>query len=304
MGPPTLWQHFRQVLGRAVRETGQALDRVALKTAMLAVTKHDYYDDPVIYEDFLSRHRHQFPLLWSGKPIVHPEVAYVAPCSTLIGSVYIGPGSSVWYGAVLRADECQNSEAFKKDNDSAEIWELPESRFRDRIDHHGGGIFIGENTNIQDNCIITSRVDHCKIGNGVTIGHLAQIHSATVGDYSLIGMGSILLEGSVVESEAFVAAGAVVAPGEVVKSGELWLGNPARKLRDLTAEQREKLRYQSSEYVGVATTHQDVMLLGGNLSESLLEESPKAEESSSESGQEQRVEQEPEPEDLKVGSGR
>ena len=312
MGPPTMLQHVRQVLGRAVRETGQALDRVAIKMASLAVTKHSFYDDPVIYEDFLSRHRHQFPLVWSGKPVVHPKVAYVAPCSTLIGSVNIGPGSSVWYGAVLRADECLNAESFNKNDDeeSGEVWELSESRFRDRLDHHGGGIFIGENSNIQDNCIITSRVDHCRIGDGVTIGHCSQIHSAKVGDYSLIGMGSILLEGAVVESEAFVAAGAVVGSGQVVKAGELWVGNPARKLRDLTAEQRENLRYQSSEYVNVATTHQDVMLLGGNLTESMLEEPPELEKSSSEIGQEQQqseqgssVQEEAE-EELKVSSGR
>jgi carbonic anhydrase/acetyltransferase-like protein (isoleucine patch superfamily) len=232
---PSVIQHIRQTIGRALRETGQALDRLGVKTAMFSATKHDYYDDPVIFEDHLSRHRHQFPMMWSGRPLISQDVAFLAPCSTLIGSVRIGANSSVWYGAVLRADECLNAD------EEEEEWEVKESRYRDRIDHHGGGIFIGDDTNIQDGCIITSRVNHCKLGNGVTVGHLAQIHSATVEDFCLIGMGSILQEGVLVETEAFIAAGAVVPAGQVVKSGELWIGNPARKLRDLTLQEREKL---------------------------------------------------------------
>lgn len=169
----------------------------------------------------------------------------------------------MWYKAVLRADECANAE-------NAETFELEDDRHSERIDHHGGGIFIGENTNIQDGCIVTARENHCKIGNGVTVGHLAQIHSATVEDFCLIGMGSIIQPGAVIETESFVAAGAVIGPGQRVKSGELWVGNPGRKLRDLTPQQREKLHYQSSEYVGVAHTQKQVMNLGGNLSGEFL----------------------------------
>jgi len=278
MGPPTLWQHLRQVVGRAMRETGQSVDRLGIKTTSLAITQHEFYDDPVKYEDHLSRHRHQFPLLSAGRPVVHPEVAYLAPCSTLIGSVRIGKNSSVWYGAVLRADYCENAESFKKSDEEIleqekEQWKLEENRFSDRPFHHGGGIYIGENTNIQDGCIITARSDHCKIGNGVTVGHLAQIHSATIEDFCLIGMGAVINEGAVIESEAFIAAGAVIKPEALIKSGELWVGNPARKIRDLTYEQRQKLHYQSSEYVLVATEQQVIMQLGGNLSQTMFQES-------------------------------
>jgi carbonic anhydrase/acetyltransferase-like protein (isoleucine patch superfamily) len=271
---PTLIQHVRQILGRAVRETGQALDRLALRTAAAATTKHDYHDDPCLFEDHLSRHRQQMPLLWSGKPVVHPDVAYLAPCSTLIGSVFVGPGSSIWYGAVLRADECLNAEAFRLDHTNSkdlvtdenlhekEPWRLST---KDHDHHHGGAIFIGANSNVQDGCILTSRVGHTLIGKGVTIGHLAQIHSATVDDYCLIGMGSIIREGAHIETESFVAAGAVVGPGQVVRSGELWVGNPARKLKDLSEKERQRLHYQSSEYVAVATGQHGVMELGGNV---------------------------------------
>jgi carbonic anhydrase/acetyltransferase-like protein (isoleucine patch superfamily) len=132
-------------------------------------------------------------------------------------------------------------------NDDVEPWQLKDHRFVDGSHSVGGAIYIGENSNVQDGCIVTSRLSHTVIGNGVTIGHLAQIHSSTVNDYSLIGMGSVLLEGTVVEEEAFVAAGAVVPPKTTISSGELWVGNPARKLRDLTEKERAKLHYQASE---------------------------------------------------------
>lgn len=275
MGPPTLWQYARQILGRAFRETGQALDRVGVKAAMLAVTPHHYYDDPVIYEDHLSRHRHLFPLLQSGRPLISSEAAYLAPCSTLIGSVVVGKGSSIWYGAVIRGDYGLNAESFRKVYDvedpengqPLEPWALDEHRFKHRMDHHGGGVFIGEDTNVQDGCVITARSEHTVIGDGVTIGHLAQLHSCRVGSFALIGMGSVVNAGCVIEDEAFVAAGAVLPQNTVVHAGELWVGNPARKVRDLTAEQRQKLHYQSSEYVTVATQHQAVQALGGNVDE-------------------------------------
>jgi UDP-3-O-[3-hydroxymyristoyl] glucosamine N-acyltransferase len=83
-------------------------------------------------------------------------------------------------------------------------------------------------------------------------------------------MGSVVLEGAVIEPEAFVGAGAVIGPNQVVGSGELWVGNPARRLRDLTPEERRRLHKQSSDYVQVASSQKGVMLLGGNLSPSML----------------------------------
>lgn len=317
MGAPTLWQHFRQTVGRAVRETGQALDRVGLRLASVAQTKYDFGDEPVRHQDFLSRHRQLFPMLAAGRPVLHPHVSYVAPCATLIGSVVVGKGASIWYGAVLRADTTAYAESFRKtdeellqpttrpiliagssgheekgsgDNSSNRIpqedgaseasittkdnnlqeqdeqvepFALPDP---ERTPYSGGGIVIGENTNIQDGCILSARKGHCIVGQGVTVGHLAQIHSSTVGDYSLIGMGCILQEDCQIGSESLIAAGAVLPPGTVVPSGELWVGHPARKLRDLTAAERARLQYQSSEYVNVASTHRDVMELGGNFS--------------------------------------
>jgi gamma-carbonic anhydrase len=327
MSPPTLIQRGRQILGRALRETGQALDRVALKLASLAVTQKLYgEDEPVAYQDFLSRHRQTFPLLHAGRPVLHPQVAYIAPCATLIGSVTVHKNASIWYGAILRADSCAHAESFRKSNEellaeseasiqaiTAETletattttesvdgddastkdnngnadaamkssstakgpFELSEKKPGQAAPdsfYIGGGIVIGPDTNIQDGCILTARAGYLTIGQGVTVGHLAQIHSASIGSYSLIGMGSILQEGCRIESESFVAAGAVVLKNQLVPSGELWVGNPARKLRNLSLQERDRLHYQSSEYVKVATTHQPVSELGGNLNDKMIDE--------------------------------
>lgn len=253
MGRPSIVQRIRQTVGRALRETGQALDRVGIKGESLVLSKRVVGDEPVKYDDFLSRHRHQMPLLRRGKPKVSKDVAFLAPCSTLIGSVYVGAGSSIWYKAILRADNCENAESFRTSDEYEEIieesvWRLdPDRESRQNSEATGGGIFIGENTNIQDGCIIDAKKDHTRIGNGVTIGHLASIHSATIHDNCLIGMGSLIQEGVEVKEGSFIAAGANIRANTVVDSGELWAGNPARKLRDLSAEERQRLFYQASE---------------------------------------------------------
>lgn len=302
MGKPSIYQRLRHGLGRAFRETGQALDRAGIKGHQMAITKRVIGDDPVIYEDHLSRHRQQMPLLRRGKPVVSKDVAFLAPCATLIGTVHIGAGSSVFYKSILRADNCDNAEAFRSDNhqqqqlegdsnpaigdsdaastssaaaaaaaSTSELVNVGDEETKDDSTHAshprhpghwdldpdrsqktnstatGGGIFIGEDTNIQDGCIIDSAKDHTIIGNGVTVGHLAFIHSATVRDHCLIGMGALLQEGVVVEEESFVAAGANVPKNTLVGSGELWVGSPARKIRDLTPEERQRLHYQANE---------------------------------------------------------
>lgn len=178
----------------------------------------------------------------------------------------IGPHSSVWYGAVVRGDNCLMSAAASKEE--VEEWRAESEKERleglYEADCQGGGVFIGSDTNVQDGCVITAREHHTKIGDGVTIGHGAHIHSATVEDGSLIGMGCILNPGVHVQSGGFVAAGAVVTAGTTVPSGELWVGNPARKLRDLTQEEKERLGYQAQEYVKKGMEQSDVMKLGGN----------------------------------------
>jgi len=137
-----------------------------------------------------------------NSPRIDPT-AFVHSRATLIGDVRVGPSSSVWPGAVLRADDAP--------------------------------IIIGEATSIQDGSMIhaTEGISATTIGSRVTVGHGVILHGCTIGDECLIGMGSIVLDNAVVESGAFVGAGALVPPNKVVRSGELWLGNPAKMVRPL-----------------------------------------------------------------------
>ncbi|MBR6779661.1 MAG: gamma carbonic anhydrase family protein, partial [Clostridia bacterium] len=115
---------------------------------------------------------------FAGKTPEIDESVFVAENAAVIGDVKIGKGSSVWYSAVLRGD-------MRK-------------------------IEIGENTNIQDNATVhVGMTDSTVIGNGVTVGHNALVHGATVKDNALIGMGSVVLDGAVIGENSIVAAGAV-----------------------------------------------------------------------------------------------
>lgn len=152
---------------------------------------------------------------------VYPRVdpsAFVHERATLIGDVTIGPGASVWPGAVLRGDD--------------------------------GPIVIGENTSIQDGAIIhcTEGLSRTLVGARVTVGHQVVLHGCTIGDDCLIGMGSIVLDEAVVESWAFVAAGALVAPNKRVPSGQMWMGNPGKAVRALTDRDREWISHSWNAY--------------------------------------------------------
>ena len=153
-------------------------------------------------------------------PVVHPT-AYVDPSATVIGRVRIGPHASVWPGAVLRGD----------------------------IEP----IVLGEGTNVQDNAVI--HTDHgvpTILGNGITVGHGAILHSCTVEDDALIGMGASVLGRAVVQKGALVGAGALVPPGGHVDAGRLALGSPARSVRKLTDGEAREIRENARRYVALA----------------------------------------------------
>lgn len=149
------------------------------------------------------------------------ETCFIAPGSFIIGEVTIGKNSSVWYHGVIRGDMAK--------------------------------IVIGENTNIQDGCII-----HCKtgievsIGNNITIGHGALLHSCTIDDGSLIGMGAIILDGVKIGKNCLIAAGAVVTPNTVIGDGSLVMGNPAIVKQNLTGEAIAQFQNSALHYVDLA----------------------------------------------------
>ena len=125
---------------------------------------------------------------------------YVAPGAQLIGNVRLGEGASVWFNAVLRADD-------------------------DRIE-------IGDGSNVQDGTII--HCDHEQptlIGRNVTIGHRVLLHGCTVGDDSLIGNGAMLLDGVRVGAGCLVGAGSMITPGKEIPPGSVVLGSPGRVVR-------------------------------------------------------------------------
>lgn len=151
------------------------------------------------------------------KPVVPHRSTFIFPGAVVVGDVTLGQDCSVWYNAVIRADEAP--------------------------------IAIGDGTNIQDNA--TLHVSHdkpLKLGKGVTVGHGAILHSCTVGDNALIGMGAVVLDDAVVGKNAMVAAGAVVTPRTVVPDGTLVVGSPAKVKRPLISEEIDANRRNALGY--------------------------------------------------------
>jgi carbonic anhydrase/acetyltransferase-like protein (isoleucine patch superfamily) len=154
------------------------------------------------------------------EPVVH-ETVFVAPNATLVGKVELCENSSVWYGAILRADIAE--------------------------------IKIGKGSNIQDGSIVHVDFDTpCIVGDNVTVGHGCILHACTVGNNARIGMGAILLNGAVVEDGAQVAAGSLVPPGKTVKANSLYVGLPAKKFREHTEKESEDIRRNAAVYSDLA----------------------------------------------------
>lgn len=153
-------------------------------------------------------------------PQIDPT-AWIAPNATLIGDVHIGPGASVWFGVVMRAD-------------------------RDRIT-------LGAGSNLQDNVVVhTDEGIPTSIGENVGVGHLALLHGTTVGDGSLIGMGAKLLNNSVIGEGGFVAAGALVLEGQQLEAGHLAAGVPAKDRGPMNEELAERVRRNAFTYQELA----------------------------------------------------
>ena len=159
---------------------------------------------------------------------MHPELApgaWVHPRASVIGDVKLGENASVWPGAVVRGD----------------------------VNH----IHIGAATNIQDNSVL--HVSHKTaadpaggpliIGARVTVGHAVILHGCTIEDECLIGMGSIILDNAVIRKHVLLGAGSLVPEGKVLESGHLYLGRPAKLVRELTAEEIAYFNYSAEHYI-------------------------------------------------------
>jgi carbonic anhydrase/acetyltransferase-like protein (isoleucine patch superfamily) len=159
------------------------------------------------------------------------ERVYVDECALVIGRVRLGDDASVWPFAVVRGD----------------------------VNH----IEIGARSNIQDGCVLHVVHDGpsvpgglpLTVGEDVTVGHKALLHAARIGDRCLIGMAAVVLDGAVIEDEVVLAAGSIVPPGKRLESHGLYLGSPAKRVRELTQAEIERLRYSARQYVNLKDSY-------------------------------------------------
>ncbi len=143
---------------------------------------------------------------------------WVAPNAMVIGDVSLKKNASVWFGSVLRGD-----------NDP---------------------IILGENSNIQDNSVChTDDGMPLIIGDNVTVGHKVILHSCTVGDNSLIGMGSTVLNKAKIGNNCLVGANALVTEGKEFPDNSLIVGSPAKVKRELTDMEKKIIELSALHYV-------------------------------------------------------
>ena len=165
--------------------------------------------------------------------LVHPDmvgrlkrrgVAMIADNATVVGDVRLGMDVGIWFGVTMRGDDS---------------W-----------------IEIGDETNVQDNTVVHVDIDApLRIGRGVTIGHGVIVHGVEIGDYSLIGMGSIVLGGARIGQYSLIGAGALVKENAVIPPRSVVLGMPGKVVRQVTDEEMEAMRWRARHYVQRARSY-------------------------------------------------
>lgn len=161
---------------------------------------------------------------------VWPKIAsscFIDPSAQVIGRVEIGERSSVWPLVTIRGDVHD--------------------------------IRIGEESNIQDNCVLHVEGPNfpLRIGDRVTVGHMACLHGCTIEDGALIGIGAIILNGAKIGAGAVIAAGALVPEGKEIPAGMLAMGIPAKVVRPVTPEEAERFRLNCQHYVEGAAIYRE-----------------------------------------------
>jgi carbonic anhydrase/acetyltransferase-like protein (isoleucine patch superfamily) len=165
-------------------------------------------------------------IMLEGMTLRVASTAWVAPGATLVGSVDIRSGASVWYSAVVRGD--------------------------------GDHIVIGADSNIQDGCVLHADSGlPVLVGSGVSVGHRAVLHGCRVDDDVLIGMGSVVLNGAHIGSGSLVAAGTIVLEGTDVPPDSLVAGVPGKVRRATTSEERSSITHNAHAYVELMARHRD-----------------------------------------------
>lgn len=151
-------------------------------------------------------------------PLMIGDGQWVAPSADVIGDVVMHEQASVWFGCVVRGDQ-------------------------DRIT-------IGARSNVQDCSVLhTDKGIRLNIGKDVTVGHKAMLHGCTIGDNSLIGIGSIVLNGAKIGNNSLLGANSLVTEGKEFPDGVMIMGAPAKLVRDLTEQEIQMLTGSAAHYV-------------------------------------------------------
>jgi carbonic anhydrase/acetyltransferase-like protein (isoleucine patch superfamily) len=172
---------------------------------------------------------------WRRAVSDQPAAAWIAPSATVVGEVTVGPESSIWYGAVARADSAP--------------------------------IGIGNGTNVQDNCVLHADPGFpLTIGNNTTLGHGAICHGAichgaichgaTIGDGVLVGMGAVVMNGATIGDGSLIAAGAVILEGADIPPRSLVAGVPAKVIRPVSDTEAAALLDNARRYTALAQKYQ------------------------------------------------
>jgi carbonic anhydrase/acetyltransferase-like protein (isoleucine patch superfamily) len=160
------------------------------------------------------------------RPVLVAPSAFVARGATVLGDVTIGAESSIWFGAVIRGD-CE-------------------------------AIRIGKRTNIQDLCVLHADPGYpCTLGDGVTVGHGAIVHGATVEDDVLIGMKAVVMNGAKIGRGSIVAVGAIVTEGMEIPPGSIAMGQPAKVKRPAEERDAVQIRHAAEHYVQAAKGYKE-----------------------------------------------
>lgn len=146
----------------------------------------------------------------------HPE-SWVAPTASVMGNVKLEKNASVWWGAVIRGD-----------NDL---------------------ITVGEGANIQDGSVLHTDPGYpMEIGKNVTIGHMVMLHGCTIGEGSLIGIGSVVLNGAKIGKGCLIGAKALITEGKEIPDYSLVMGAPGKVVRTFTPEEAASLLKNADSY--------------------------------------------------------
>ena len=172
-------------------------------------------------------------------PRIH-DSAFIAPGCRIVGDVEIGAGSSIWYNCVLRADVSR--------------------------------IVIGERTNVQDGSVLhcdgpsPGHPDGCPliIGDYVLIGHMAMVHGCRIEDRGFVGLGAIAMNDALIASDSMLGAGAMLTEGKKMGPRELWVGRPAKKVRELPDKAIAGMKLGVAHYAENAKHHAAAIAESGN----------------------------------------